>query len=218
MSLAFFDMDGTLVDGDTNEYTLSYFMREGLAPTISFEEVKSFQNMFFEGTLNIEDFIRYAVKPLLKYSKNERDELLYKTIIKTIVPHIFTGAKKALEFHKNRHDTIVIVTSTMDYIVEHVAHTLGIEYYIAAPMAYDENGVLTGDINGIVPYQQNKVVRIKKFIEEHNFSLDDSFGYGDSINDLPMLGLCTHRYAVNANALLKAKINEFGLIEVNFRE
>ncbi len=201
MSLAFFDMDGTLVGGDTNDITLHHFVKLGLAPKDMLIKLKECEDKFFEGTLDINDFVRFAVTPLLKLSAEEQQQVLHDTIKDKIIPLIKPGAKKALEFHKSRNDRIFIVTSTCDYIVEHVASMLGIDSIIAAPMEKID-GRLTGRQCGIVPFQEDKVKRIREIIKQDNLSLDDSYAYGDSINDLPMLNLCTHRFAVDPNEKL----------------
>ena len=122
-----------------------------------------------------------------------------------------------MDFHKKRGDRIFIVTSTCDYIVEHVASLLGISDYIAAPME-KVDGRLTGKQCGIVPYQEDKVKRINEILKKDNLSLEDSYAYGDSINDLPMLMMCTHRFAVDPNEKLLNHPDLKALKVVNWKE
>ena len=86
----------------------------------------------------------------------------------------------------------------MDYLVQVVARYLNVEYYLGAPME-QVNGKLTGKQAGIVPYQKDKITCVKKFAMQHNLSLEGMFGYGDSVNDIPMLSICEHKFAVNPN-------------------
>ena len=217
MSLAFFDMDGTLVGGDTNDITLHHFVKLGLAPSDMLIKLTECERMFFEGSLDINEFVRFAVTPLLKLSKDEQYKVLHETVRDLIIPLVKPGAKRALEFHKSRGDRIFIVTSTCDYIVEHVASLLGISDYIAAPME-KVDGRLTGNQCGIVPYQEDKVKRINEVLKNENLSLDDSYAYGDSINDLPMLMMCTHRFAVDPNEKLLNHPDLKALKVVNWKE
>jgi len=65
-----------------------------------------------------------------------------------------------------------------------------------------KDGVLTGEISGIPAFQKDKVTRINMFLKEHSLSLEDSYGYGDTVNDVPMIMMCSHRFAVNPNKVL----------------
>ena len=217
MSLAFFDMDGTLVGGDTNDITLHHFVKLGIAPSDMLVKLSECERKFFEGSLDINDFVRFAVTPLLKLSKDEQYKVLHETVRDLIIPLVKPGAKRALDFHKKRGDRIFIVTSTCDYIVEHVASLLGISDYIAAPME-KVDGRLTGKQCGIVPYQEDKVKRINEILKKDNLSLEDSYAYGDSINDLPMLMMCTHRFAVDPNEKLLNHPDLKALKVVNWKE
>ena len=201
MAVAFFDMDGTLIDGDTNDLSLKYMIDKGLAAEDRYLKLCHYGDLFFQGVLDINQFIRFAVEPLIGIDKDKLQLLLEDCVNSRILPHVKPGAKKAIEFHKNRGDCTVIVTSTMDYLVEHVAKGLGIDNIIAAPMERI-NGVLTGRQSGSVPYQKGKVLRIKEFVKAHNIDMSESFAYGDTVNDLPMLLLCKHRYAIDPNEKL----------------
>lgn len=201
MAIAFFDMDGTLIYGDTNDLSLKYFIEKGLATPDRYAHLKECGQLFFKGVLDINAFVRFAVEPLVGIKKERLQEILSDCVKSRILPHVKKGALRAIDFHKKRGDTTVIVTSTMDYLVEHVAKGCGIDNIIAAPMERID-GVLTGKQCGVVPYQQDKVNRIHAFLKEHNLSLDDAYAYGDTVNDLPMLLMSAHRYAINPNAEL----------------
>lgn len=201
MAVAFFDMDGTLIDGDTNELSLRYFIKHGLAAPERMESLKHYGDLFYQGVLDINTFIRFAVEPLTGIAKDKLQALLSDCVKTCILPKVKPGALKQIDFHRKRGDCTVIVTSTMDYLVEHVALGLGISNIIAAPMER-LNGVLTGKQAGLVPYQEGKVIRIREFIAQNMIDMDDSYAYGDTVNDLPMLLMCNHRYAIDPNANL----------------
>ncbi len=201
MSVAFFDMDGTIVGGDTNDISIGEFVKRGIADKSIISALNSFEQQFYEGTLNVSDFLKFAVKPLVGMNKDKLYKILHDIVKTTIIPVVYPGAKRAIKFHNDRHDTVVIVTSTMDYLAEHIAEQLDIKYVIASPME-KKDGVLTGEICGIPAFQKDKVTRINMFLKEHNLSLEDSYGYGDTVNDVPMLMMCDHRFAVNPNKIL----------------
>lgn len=201
MAVAFFDMDGTLIDGDTNDLSLRYFIEHGLAKPERYTQLRHYAELFFEGVLDINTFMKFAVEPLVGLSKEKLNLILSDCVKTMILPRVKKGAKEAVAFHKERGDISLIVTSTMDYLVEHIAKGVGIDYIIAAPMERID-GVLTGNQAGLVPFQGDKVVRIKEFLQEHNLNLEGSYAYGDSVNDLPMLLLCENRFAIDPNEKL----------------
>ena len=145
--------------------------------------------------------VKFAVKPVMNMSDAERNRILSRIVHDDIIPRVKPGALDKIRFHKDRNDRLVIVTSTVDYLVKHIAKELGFTDYIAAPMEIID-GKLTGNTCGLVPYQEGKVTRIKNFLKENQLTLDDSYAYGDSINDLPMLQICEHKFAIDPNEVL----------------
>ncbi|MBO6258144.1 MAG: HAD-IB family hydrolase [Succinivibrio sp.] len=203
MSVAFFDMDETLVNGDTNDLSVKYYLKHGLITEDFIRPLPDYHQRFFEGNLDIREFIAYIVQPVLPLSCQRLDEVVTGIVTENILPHIRPGAKKTIAFHKQRGDTTVIVTSTVDFIVKKLSQALQIDAVIAAPVKTTADGCIEGSLDGLVPYQEGKVTLIKQFVRERQLSLEDSYAYGDSINDLPMLLLCDHRFAINPNEGLR---------------
>lgn len=199
MAVAFFDMDGTLVDGDTNDISLHFYVDKGLIPASYLDPLPKMGRDFFLGKVDIAEVARFAAKPLVGLSANDRNALLAECVHDHIAPHFKKGAIEAVNKCRERGDISVIVTSTNDYLVQHVANAIGISYIIASPMELDQNGVLTGKRCGVIPYQQDKVNRIKEFLQEHKLNLKNSSAYGDSVNDMPMLLMTEHPVAVDPN-------------------
>ena len=201
MSLALFDMDGTIIDGDTNDISFNQYLAQGLIDKSVIDKLNYFEDLFYKGVLDINEFVRFAVTPLLNFTKEKRDLVLDNIVKNNIYPKVRLDALKQIKFHKDRGDTVVIVTSTMDYLVEVVARYLKVEYYLGAPME-QQDGRLTGKQAGIVPFQQDKITCVKEFAMQHHLSLEGMYGYGDSVNDIPMLSICEHKFAVNPNQKL----------------
>ena len=201
MSLALFDMDGTIIDGDTNDISFNQYLAQGLIDKSVIDKLNYFEDLFYKGVLDINEFVRFAVTPLLNFTKEKRDLVLDNIVKNNIYPKVRLDALKQIKFHKDRGDTVVIVTSTMDYLVEVVARYLKVEYYLGAPME-QQGGRLTGRQAGIVPFQQDKITCVKEFAMQHHLSLEGAYGYGDSVNDIPMLSICEHKFAVNPNQKL----------------
>ncbi|MGN0901777.1 MAG: HAD family hydrolase [Succinivibrio sp.] len=201
MSLALFDMDGTLIDGDTNDMSFICYEKMGFVTKDAIKKLDSLEELFYKGTLDIREFVVFASKHLVNMHPILVNEALKQIVEGTLLKHVKKGALERIEFHKNRGDTMLIVTSTMDYLASRIAKALNMDGCIAAPMEIVD-GRITGRLTGTVPYQEDKVTRVKEYAKEHNLSLDDCYGYGDSINDLPMLKMCAHRFAVDPNEVL----------------
>ena len=199
VAVVFFDMDGTLVDGDTNDISLQFYVDKGLIPLSYLDPLPEMGRKFFLGQVDINEVAIFAAKPLVGLSREKRDALLHECVSTLIAPRFKKGALKAVAYCRRHGDISVIVTSTNDYLVRHVADALGIDHIIASPMELDQNGVLTGRRCGVVPYQVDKVNRIREFLMQNGLDLKGSRAYGDSVNDMPMLLMTEHPVAVDPN-------------------
>lgn len=208
MALAFFDMDGTLLDGDSNNFFFDYLLQRKVIDKDFLTPMDDFNRLYYEGKLTIDDFVYYAIKPILPLSASEREELIAPFVQDVLLPNIRQGALEAIKWHKDRGDKLFVVSATVDYLVAPVAKALGCSEVIAAPLEYTAEGRLTGKLAGPVPYQHNKVIRIKARLQELGLTspeaLSDSYAYGDSINDREMMNLTEHPVAVNPTSELKA--------------
>ena len=205
MSCAFFDMDGTLVNGDTNDLFFKHLLSIKLVDNSFLDPMHEFHQRYYEGKLKIEDFIAYAIKPLIGKSSEEVYEIVRPCVYDSILTHIRKGALKAIEFHRKRQDKLIIVSATVDYIIKPVADALNIDFAIAAPTERIDDKI-TGKLSGTVPYQDGKRQRIMQFLKENDLNLDDAYAYGDSVNDIEMFKLCAHRYAVNPTKELQENV------------
>ena len=202
MALALFDMDGTIINGDTNDIFFKYLLDINLVDKDFVAPFKDFHEAYFKGTLKIEDFILYAIKPLLGKTREEIDAIVRPCVKDRILPKVKRGAMDAIKFHKERHDTIVIVTATVEYIIDSIAKELGIHHVIGAQIGFNNNR-LEHKIISKAPYQDGKKIRLESFINEHNLSLQGSYGYGDSLNDIQMLEMVENKFAIDANDKFK---------------
>lgn len=199
MSIAFFDLDGTLIDADSNLLFLDHLLEQGCIDRDFLTPLAAFSEQYFQATLRIEDFITYAVSPVAGMARAERERLVADCVERRLLPALKPGARRALQHHRDRGDLTVIVSATADYLVLPAARRLGISHALASPLKYDAAGRLLGEVCGICPYQEGKAVRILQFVQEHQLSLADSHAYGDSLNDVQMLRLCEHGFAVDAS-------------------
>lgn len=198
MAFAFFDMDGTIIDGDSNDITYYELFVRKLVDKAFIEKLENYEDMFYRGVLDINEFVSFATTPFQKYNQNELDELLGSIVNTKIAPLFKKGAIERIKYHKEKGDTVIIVTATNDYIVKHIAKALGIDDYIASKMEVVD-GHLTGNKLLEVPFKSGKETRIKKYLQGKDFSLKDSCAYGDSVNDIEMMLMCENAYMVDPN-------------------
>lgn len=202
MALALFDMDGTIINGDTNDIFFKYLLDIGIVDKDFIAPFKGFHDAYFKGTLKIEDFILYAIQPLVGKTLDEITDIVKPCVIDRILPKVKRGALDAIKFHKERNDTIVIVTATVEYIINSIAKELDIDYVIGAQIGFNNNR-LERKLISRAPYQDGKKIRLESFLKEHNLSLQGSYGYGDSLNDIQMLEMVENKFAIDANDKFK---------------
>jgi len=106
-----------------------------------------------------------------------------------------------VEQHRARGDTLLIVTATNRFITAPIAAAFGIPHLIATEPE-EVNGQFTGKVAGVPSYREGKVQRLNEWLADRHESLDGSWFYSDSHNDLPLLNLVKHPVAVNADTIL----------------
>lgn len=189
MHAAYFDMDGTLLHGDSNNFLLRHLLREKVIDETFLEPINDFHHRYMQGQLQIEDFVYYIIKPFIGMPRDEREALIEGCLQAPdgLLAHIRPGGRAELSRHQASGGVCMIVSSTVDFVIEPLARALGVSLTAAAPLEYDEQGRLTGRLAGLVPYQQQKVLRIEKLLAANGLDNTGSTAYGDSINDLQML-------------------------------
>ncbi|MDF1762405.1 MAG: HAD-IB family hydrolase [Oleibacter sp.] len=204
MALAIFDLDNTLLSGDSDHAWGQYLVDRNLVDA----EVHKYRNdHFYEqykaGTLDINEYLAFAMQPLVDYDTatmlTERERFLETRID----PLISQRSRDLIAKHKAAGDTLLIITATNGFVTYPIAERLGIEHIIA-PDPEIINGNYTGKIVGIPSFQEGKVTRLNEWLSTQELSLDDSWFYSDSHNDLPLLRIVDHAVAVDPDDTLKA--------------
>ena len=104
MAFAFFDMDGTIIDGDSNDITYYELNRMKIVDDVFIQKLNDYEDMFYKGILDINEFVEFASTPFIKYSMDELDDLLGLIVKRCIVPKIKKGARDRIEYHTNNND------------------------------------------------------------------------------------------------------------------
>lgn len=217
MSLAIFDLDNTLIADDSDYLWGQFLVDQGIVDKNEYQQAneKFFQD-YKCGTLDIVEFLNFSLKPL---AENETDQLYRwreQFIRETIQPLLLEAAQDLIDRHKSKGDTLLIITATNRFITEPIARLYGIENLLATtPETVD--GRFTGTFKGTPCYQQGKVEQLYAWLQNTDESLQGSWFYSDSHNDLPLLKLVDHPVAVDPDDQLKDIANAAGWPVISLR-
>ncbi|MDA8254750.1 MAG: HAD-IB family hydrolase [Betaproteobacteria bacterium] len=208
MNLALFDLDNTLLNGDSDFEWAQFLISQGVLD----REVHEARNIeFFEqykaGTLDIHAFLDFQLAPLSRHERSELDAWHREFLATRIRPLISTTARHLVAKHAAAGDLLAIVTATNSFVTGPIAREFGIPHLIATIPA-QENGRFTGQPRGTPAFREGKIARVDAWLESLGLwlgSFEQSWFYSDSHNDLPLLEKVTHPVAVDADdTLLKA--------------
>ncbi|MGB1090586.1 MAG: HAD family hydrolase [Oceanobacter sp.] len=205
MTLAIFDLDHTLLNGDSDHAWGQFLVDEGL---VDIEHHKRRNDHFYEeykkGTLDIYEYLEFALKPLTIHPLETMLAAREKFLAERIGPLISQKSRDLIAKHKSKGDQLLIITATNGFVTYPIAEVLGIDEIIA-PHPEVIDGQYTGKTVGIASFQQGKVERLNSWLEDKDCSLEGASFYSDSHNDLPLLRLVDHPVAVDPDDTLKAE-------------
>jgi HAD superfamily hydrolase (TIGR01490 family) len=209
MNLALFDLDKTLIPIDSDHSWGEFLVKTGVVDSQLFKQANDkFYADYVAGTLNIEEYLRFALKPMaLKPLAEIR--AWHADFMKTIIqPVILPQALALVQKHQAQGDLCAIVTATNSFVTGPIAAAFGIEHLIAATCDTLPDGRLTGTSTGIASFGEGKIERVISWLQNMNMTFE-GFGqtwfYSDSRNDLPLLRKVSHPVATNPDSVLLAE-------------
>jgi HAD superfamily hydrolase (TIGR01490 family) len=220
MKLALFDLDNTLLSGDSDFEWAQFLIGKGVLD----REVHEARNIeFFEqykaGTLDIHAFLDFQLAPLSRHSRSELDTWHGEFLATRIRPLISTTARDLVAKHAANGDLLAIVTATNSFVTGPIAREFNIPHLIATIPA-QENGRFTGQPRGMPSFREGKIVRVDAWLESLGLWLggfEQSWFYSDSHNDLPLLERVTNPVAVDADATLAEAAARRGWPQISLR-
>ena len=187
MALAIFDLDNTLLGGDSDYLWGRYLAENAIVDPQSYHDTNlAFYNDYQSGQLDINAFLQFVFEPLAKNSM--KDLLAWRAdyLQQKILPIILPKGLELIEQHRQQGDTLLIITATNSFLTTPIAELLKIDNLIATdPEMLD--GRYTGKVFGVPSFQHGKVERLQHWLDEHQEDLARSYFYSDSHNDLPLL-------------------------------
>jgi HAD superfamily hydrolase (TIGR01490 family) len=205
MTLALFDLDNTLLSGDSDYEWGCFLVRKKLVDKVKFEAVNlEFYDQYKQGTLDIYEFASFCFKPLAERSMEELQTLHNEFMDTVIRPKMGDRARELIRFHKEQGHTLLVITATNSFITRPIVKAFGIDNLLATEPKI-VNGRYIAEIEGTPCFQEGKVTRLKQWLRQNNASLAGSYFYSDSFNDLPLMEVVEHVIAVDPDEKL-AKI------------
>jgi HAD superfamily hydrolase (TIGR01490 family) len=203
MALAIFDLDHTLLAGDSDHAWGDFLIERGVVDGPAYRAANDrYYTQYQAGTLDILDYLAFALAPLARLDRSTLDRLHTEFMETKIKPMVAPGTPALLEKHRARGDTMIIITATNRFVTAPVARLLGVEHLIATDPE-ERDGRLTGRVVGTPCYREGKVTRLNAWLQAHKANLVDSWCYSDSHNDLPILAEVDHPVAVDPDPTLR---------------
>jgi HAD superfamily hydrolase (TIGR01490 family) len=214
MRLTLFDLDGTLLPGDSDHAFGDFLVREGIADG---ERFRARNDAFFAdyqaGRLDIAAYIDFITGDWRARDPAEVTALSTRYLEQVIRPMLRRSAQDLVEQHRRAGDLIAIVTATNDFVTRPIASLFGVDALIATELERDANGRVTGAIRGVPAFREGKIERVGAWLRSLGHALGDferSTFYSDSTNDLPLLEQVSHPVATNPGPTLERIAHERG--------
>lgn len=218
MPLALFDLDNTLLAGDSDYLWGCFLVEKGLVDRDLYEQANQrFYEDYKNGDLDIHEFLAFALTPL---AKNNADNLrsMHKEFMKSSIEPIMNQAgKNKIEQHRTQGDHLVIITATNSFVTGPIATAFGINDLIATEPEI-VNGSYTGNVTDTPCFKQGKIKKLNDWLKKSGMDLEGSYFYSDSHNDLPLLEQVTHPIAVDPDDTLRKVAEERGWEIISFKE
>lgn len=204
MALAIFDLDNTLIAGDSDHGWGQYLVDKGIVDEVLFKEANDrFYQQYLDGTLDILEYSEFSLGTLSQYSKAELDQWHQQFMAEVISPIQLPKARALIDQHRDKGDLLMIITATNQFVTEPIAKDFGIEVLLATVPEFI-NDQYTGRVDGIPCFQSGKIDRLNQWLEDQHHDLKGSYFYSDSHNDLPLLDIVDNPVAVDPDEKLQA--------------
>jgi HAD superfamily hydrolase (TIGR01490 family) len=222
MNLALFDLDNTLLSGDSDFEWAQFLISKGVVDRVTQEAKNShFYEQYKTGTLDIHEFLDFQLSPLSRHPRRELDAWHGEYLERHIRPLIGAGARALVKRHRDNGDLCAIVTATNSFVTAPIARLLDIPHLIATiPAVNAENGAFSGTPRGTPAFREGKIERVESWLESLGLwwgSFDDSHFYSDSLNDLPLMSKVKTPVAVDPDDTLRRHSSEMGWKIISLR-
>ena len=219
--LALFDLDHTLLAGDSDYEWGQYLVDRGVLDPTEYEaQNREFYAQYVAGSLDIHEFLGFALRPLAEHEPADLERWHADFMRTRILPMIGDQARALVARHQDAGDLCAIVTATNRFVTGRIAREFGVAHLIATePESVD--GRFTGRVAGTPCFREGKIRRVEDWLGSLGLGLPGfahSVFYSDSHNDLPLLERVTQPVAVDPDEQLEAEARRRGWPVISLRQ
>ena len=216
MALALFDLDKTLLAGDSDFLWGEFLSEIGVVDADNYQKQnQNFFDDYAQGRLDINEYLEFCLSPLADNSIKQLNQWHQQFMAEKIQPIFLEKAKKVVDIHKEKGDRVLVITATNSFVTRPIAQVYGINELIATEPEMSA-GEFTGKVFGEPCFQIGKVHKLQAWCEDNNENLDGAYFYSDSHNDLPLLELVDNPIVVHADNKLQQIAKERGWLSLDW--
>jgi HAD superfamily hydrolase (TIGR01490 family) len=220
MKLCLFDLDNTLLTGDSDYEWGQFLIDQGVLKREQYEAQNAeFFEQYKAGTLDIHEFLGFALRPLAAHTPQELERWQAEFMRSRIAPMIGAPARALVRRHLEAGELCAVVTATNSFVTAPIAREFGVPHLVATEPERIA-GRFTGRVAGTPCFRNGKIERVEAWLASLGHRLEQfahSAFYSDSHNDLPLLERVTRPVAVDPDATLAAEAKLRGWPVISLR-
>ena len=216
MALAIFDLDNTLINGDSDHAWGEFLVQQGYVDADYYQDKNDyFYQQYQQGSLDIDEYLQFALKPLTTQPRATLEGWQQQFMQSVIAPMMLPKAQALLQQHRDAGDYLLIISATNSFVTRPIAKALQVDDILSSDPEEIE-GRFTGKVSGVPCFQEGKISRLQQWLSDKPLSLEGSYFYSDSINDLPLLKVVDQPVVVDGDARLlqEAKLRNWPIISL----
>lgn len=184
--LLIFDLDNTLLAGDSDRNWGIFLAEQKVVESTYIDESEKFYNNYYDGSLDIDGFLSFCLKPLIENDMERLLKLRQQFIEDKIKPIITEPGKEIVNEAIEDGKTVIIATATNNFVTRPIADLFNVRTLIATEFEI-KNEQFTGKVIDTPCFREGKLNKVQKWVDDNNFDLSKASFYSDSFNDLPLL-------------------------------
>ncbi|MDP5292485.1 HAD family hydrolase [Oceanimonas sp. CHS3-5] len=216
MNLAIFDLDETLIAGDSATLWLTFLAERGLVSDALLAEEQRLMDDYYAGILDMDAYMALTLAPLEGRRPEDITALVNEFIGRHIAPIVYPQAKARLDWHRAQGHRCLVISATGEHLVKPIAHHLGVADAIGVQTEI-ANGRYSGRPQGIYSFQHGKVVRLGHWLRDQGLEPGFCYGYSDSHNDLALLEYVDEAAVINGSDALNTIATERGWQQLSWQ-
>ena len=214
--LIIFDLDNTLIEGDSDRNWGQFLVEEKLVSENYLLESEKFYNSYYDGNLDIDSFLNFCLEPLKNNQMDMLIDIRKKFIDTKIKPIIRDKAMRAVLGEIKKNNKVIIATATNSFVTRPIAELFSVKELVATEFEIIDNK-FTGKVKGVPCFREGKLGKVNEWLESQSYNLSDATFYTDSFNDLPLLERVGKAIVVDGDDKLTLLAKKNGWECVSFR-